>query len=456
MKGGSVVEREEVFRVIEANNITSVAAQFVDFLGKLYTLWVSPSELPTGLEDGFGISGWPYFTDVEKSDILLKPDLSSFRILPWTREGRGYAGVMCDVCHPDTHEEIEESPRALLKRALRRVKEVVGKDVNILAVPECEFFLLVRSDGGEWRLHDNASYFSPPPADKGYEIRDDIVNALNTMGIHVTKHHHEDPRGKHELNIEHDVALNSADKIQFVKWIIRKVASENGVTATFMPKPFDWEYGAGWHTHVSLVDEVTGANLFYSDKAESGLSECCLFFLAGVLNHARALTAITNPTVNSYKRMIPGSQAPVYVAWSKYNRSALLRVPASSPQGTRFEYRPSDGACNIYLSLAALVHAGLDGLEKRELPPPEVSENIYQLTPEERTSRNIGTLPGSLHEALEALKRDATIMHALDPLTPKYIAWRSAEWREYSDKVYDWEREKYLEEEFPLEYLKHQ
>ena len=449
------MDREEVFKLIKDRNIKSVSMQFVDFLGKLYTLWVPPSELRAALEDGIGMSGWPYFAEVEKSDLLIKPDLNSFRVLPWTREGRGYAGVMCDIYHPENHQEVEESPRTLLKRAVKRVKEKVGKDVNIYAVPECEFFLLTKDDHGQWKLHDNASYFSPPPADRGYEIRDDICEALEQMGIHVTKHHHEDPQGKHELTIDHDSALNTADRIQFVKWIIRKVASEHGVTATFMPKPFHWEYGAGWHTHISLMNEKTGDNLFYSGSSETGLSDLCLFFISGILKHARALATITNPTVNSYKRMVPGSQAPIYVSWSKFNRSTLLRVPASSPKGTRFEYRPSDGACNVYLSFAALAHAGMDGLEKKELPPPPVEENIYLIAPDERKKRNIDTLPGNLGEALEALKGDPVIMKALDPLTPKYIQWRSDEWKEYSIKVYDWERERYLEEVFPLEYLKH-
>jgi len=448
------MDGDEVFKLIKDRNIKYVALQFVDALGKLYALWVPPSELEVGLTDGVGMSGWPYFADVEKSDVLIKPDLNSFRVLPWSREGRRVAGVMCDIYHPDTREEVEESPRSLLKRAVQKLKREIGEEIDVYTAPELEFFLLTRTENGELRLHDAGSYFSPPPADKGYELREDICQALDQMGISVVKHHHEAPKGKHEINIEYDTALGMADKVQFVKLVVRKFADDRGLVATFMPKPFDWEYGAGHHTHISLMNGATGDNISHSGEGEYGFSDLGLYFISGILRHAKALVAITNPTVNSYKRMIPGSQAPIYVSWSKFNRSVLLRIPVSPPKGTRFEYRPSDGSCNVYLSFTALIYAGLDGIARKEFPPPPVDENIYELAEEERTKKGIETIPTSLGEALEELKRDEVIKSAIGPLLQKYLRLKSDEWREYSYKVYDWERQKYLDESYPLEYMK--
>jgi glutamine synthetase len=436
-------------------NVKYVAFQFVDLLGKLYTLWVHSSEAIKAVEEGIGISGWPYFTAVEKSDVVIKPDLSSLRMLPWLRAGGGVAAVMCDMYHPDTMKEVEEVPRTILKRSIKVLKEEIGNDVDIYAVPECEFFLISKTDDGKLQFHDDASYFSPPPADKGYEVRSDICNALDQIGIKVVKQHHEAPRGKHELDIEYDEALSIADKIQIVKVVMRKVASDNGLIATFMPKPFDGNYGAGWHTHISLQNGKTRENLFYSSKSEHGLSEMALYFISGILKHAKALVAISNPTINSYKRLVPGSQAPIYVSWARFNRSSLIRVPASSsPAGARIEYRPSDGSCNYYLAFAALIYAGLDGIAKKELPPPPIEENIYGFSKEEIDKHGIGVVPGSLEKALEELKNDETIRKAIEPVFEKYLRVKADEVHEYSYTVHEWERRRYLEELYTLEYGK--
>jgi len=448
-------KKDEIIKLVKENKIEFIALQFVDFLGKLYSLWIPSGELDSKIEEGEGISGWPYFAPVEKSDIILKPDLDSFRILPWRRsDGNGFAGVMCDMYWPDTLEEVKEAPRTLLKNAIRNLKQSVGEDVDVYGSTECEFFLLTRSEDGQLHLHDGGSYFSSPPSDKGFQLREDICHNLNEMGIKTIKNHHEAPKGKHEIIVNHDEALKISDKIQYVKLVIRKMASDVGLIATFMPKPFDWEYGAGWHTHLSLMNQA-GKNLFFSKSSDNGISELGLHYIAGVLNNARGLAAITNPTVNSYKRLVPGSQAPIYVAWSKYNRSALLRIPpGTTSKATRFEYRASDGSCNTYLSFAALIHAGLDGIKKGKLPPPPVDQNIYELTEKERAEKGIKTLPSNLGEALAELKKNKIICNAINPLTDKYINSKNAEWKEYSYKVYDWEREKYLDDSDPVSYLK--
>jgi len=443
------MDKEKIWEVIKASQIEYIALQYVDLFGKIYQLWVPSSELEIAVKEGISVSGWPYFGTLENSDVILKPDVNSFRILPWLKDGRITAGVMCDIYRPETMEEVEDNPRFLLKRAIGRLKKELGMDVDVHAAPELEFFLLERDKDGKLRFHDNGSYFSPPPADKGYELREDICRCLVSMGIKVVKSHHEVPRGKHEINIEHDEALMMADKVQFYKLVVRKMASDRGLIATFMPKPFDWEFGAGWHIHMSVINSRTGENLFYSNQSRYGLSELGMQFMAGVLKHAKALAAVTCPTVNSYKRMVPGSQAPIYIAWAKYNRSALLRLPASTPQGTRFEYRPSDGSCNIYLAFAALISAGLDGIVHKEQLPPPVEKNIYKLTKEERLRLGIETLPGNLGEALEELEADEVIRSSLNPLTPKYLSAKWREWQEYSYKVHEWERERYLEENYP-------
>lgn len=438
------MELNEIKKTISDHNVQSIALQFVDAIGKLYSLWIPSNQLESVIKDGAGMSGWPYFAPIERSDIILKPDFESFRVLPWSSKGKGYAAVFCDLYEPTGSEIIKEAPRSILKSAIKTLKEKLGEDVEACIAPECEYFLLKRTEQGELKFHDNGSYLSLPPVDKGFEVRDDVTHALIKMGINVEKNHHEVPRGKHEIIIEYDKALTMADKIQYVKQVIKMMAYERGIIASYMPKPFDWELGAGWHTHFSLTKN--GKNLFYDEDSKYGISDTGLFFIAGLLRHARALPLITNPTVNSYKRLVPGSQAPIYVAWSKFNRTAFLRIPASTPQATRFEYRASDGACNVYLSFAAMIHAGLDGIARKEMPPEPVDENIYVLTAEERQEKGIDQLPGNLGEAILEFERNETIRQAIKPLDDKYLSLKKAEWHEYSRKVFDWERERYLDE----------
>ena len=441
-------DREEVFKAIKDKGVEFVAFQFTDVLGKLYALWVRASEIETGLREGIGISGYPYFTGHQNSDLLLKPDLNSFKMLPWSNNGRNVAAVMCDIYPADKMEELAEAPRSLLKAAVKKLKMEVENNVNLYVGPECEFHLIEKAEGGKLRLHGRGSYFSPPPTDLAFELRGEICHALDQMGIKVLKHHHESLRGKHEIDIEYDKALDMADKVQFNKMVLRKLARDRGLIATFMPKPFNVPGGAGWHTHISLMDEKKGENLFYSAEGKYNVSDLGLHFIAGVLKHAKALTAISNISVNSYKRLVPGYQAPIYISWAKSNRSTLIRIPIAPSAGTRFEYRSTDGLCNYYLFFAALIYAGLDGIATRESPPQPIEENVYALTTEEKIKRGIEKLPGSLGEALEELKKDEVIKSALEPVTSKFIKLKSEEWEEYSNRVHEWERQKYLEEHF--------
>jgi len=297
-------------------------------------------------------------------------------------------------------------------------------------------------------LHDQGSYLATLPTDRAHELRDDICYAFEQMGINVEKHHHEGLRGKHEIDIKHDKAIQMADKVQFTKMVIRALARNRGLIATFMPKPFNVPGGAGWHTHMSLVSEKEGKNLFYSAEGTYGLSDLALSFIAGVLKHAKALTAISNSNINSYKRLVPGFQAPIYVSWAKNNRSTLIRIPPSTPKGTRFEYRASDGLCNYYLFFASLIYAGLDGISKGMLPPAPTNLDVYALSEKEKKDLNIEVLPKNFGEALEELKKDEVIREAIAPLTKRFLRVKGEEWDEYSTRVHEWERKKYLEELF--------
>jgi len=442
------MDATEVFKTIKDKEMEYVGFNFTDALGKLYVLWVRTANMEDWPKQGIGVSGYPYFTGHTKSDVILKPDMDTFRTLPWTNRGRNVGIVMCDIHDADKPEEIAEVPRSLLKKAVRKLKKEVGENVNFFCAPEMEFHLIKTTENGELRLYDEGSYLSPPPTDLAFDLRGDICHALDQIGIKVYKQHQESLRGKHEIDIEYDKAVYAADKVQWTKMVLRKFAHDQGLIATFMPKPFNVPGGAGWHTHASLMDEKTGDNLFYSAKAAYGISDLGLNFIGGALRHAKALTAVSNMAVNSYKRLVPGYQAPIYVSWARYNRSTLIRIPPSAPKGTRFEYRASDGLCNFYLFFTALIYAGLDGVAKKISPPAPTEENVYAFTEEEKKKRGIESLPGSLGEALEELKKDDVIMSALEPLTSKFLRLKGEEWQEYSVRVHEWERKKYMEGHF--------
>lgn len=444
------MDEEKVLKIIKETNIEFVWFQCTDVRDKLYTVWIPSSEIESTVERGASASGTPYFTGNDMSDILLKPDLSTFRVLPWTINGRNVAAVMCDVCHPDGGE-FEDAPRTILKRAIRKLEQELGNDVVAYAGPECEFFLVTRTEDGGVRPHDNSSYLSSTPSDPtlALELREEICHALNQMDIKVIKQHHEAVRAKHEIDIAHDKMFPMADKMQWRRMVIRKLANDRGLIATFMPKPFSMPGGAGWHTHMSIVDEKKGTNLFYAGDSKYGISDLGMHFIGGVLKHARALAAISNSTVNSYKRLLGGRQNGRYIAWGRYNRSTLIRIPEATPKATRIEYRASDGLCNYYLFFAALLYAGLDGIAKRESPPPPYDGDVLALTEEGRIKHQIGNMPTSLGEALEELKRDEVVKDALGSIVSKYLRVKTEEeWIPFCQATHEWERTRYLEEHF--------
>lgn len=417
---------------------------FTSITGRTHVLTVPASDIEDVMENGIGYDGSSVgFVGVEESDLALVPDPSTFAVYP-----RGFGdkpvGVMVAYsCREGKPYELD--PRAILARAVARLKEEMGKDVEYMVAPEIEFWLFRKWDD-EIEFHDTASYLYPPPSDRGYEVRLEIGRILRSMGINPVKLHHEVPPSKHEIDFKFDHALRTADNTILYKYVVRRVADEYDLVASFMPKPFHETYGAGMHTHQSLYDKARKQNLFHGDKTY-GLSETALGFIAGLLRYARNITLATNPTVNSYKRLVPGWEAPVYITWARYNRSALIRIPmARSPRQKRLEYRATDGTANPYLAFAAMLTAGLKGVKQGLEPPEPVEENVYKMTPEQRREKGIEVLPGSLREAIDAALEEPILAEAWGKEAfERIVEMKEKEWREYSTTVHDWERKRYLE-----------
>ncbi|MGM0591403.1 MAG: type I glutamate--ammonia ligase, partial [Halobacteriota archaeon] len=377
------------------------------------------------------------------SDMRLKPDASTFAILPW-RDGTS-ARLICDVINTSTGEPFEGDPRYVLKQALARAEEM-GYTVN--AAPEPEFFLFEEDDEGRatTKTNDAGGYFDLAPKDLASDVRRDIIYGLESMNFEIEASHHEVAEGQHEINFSYDDALATADNVATFRTVVRAIAAQHDLHATFMPKPIAKINGSGMHTHISLFTE-DGENAFHDDDDEFNLSAEAHSFLAGILEHAPAITAVSNPTVNSYKRLVPGYEAPVYVAWSDRNRSALIRKPAARvPAASRIEARFPDPSCNPYLALAALIHAGLEGMEKGLEAPDPVRENIYEFDEAKRKEYGIETLPSNLGEALESLKADETVQDALgEHIYEKFVEAKTQEYDEYRIDVSQWELDRYLE-----------
>jgi glutamine synthetase len=317
-----------------------------------------------------------------------------------------------------------------------------------------EYFLFKKSENGDIKLLDEGGYLATPPADLGVDLRLEIVRDLRNMGVLVEKHHHEVPPGKYELELglEWGIGVGSADALEMadilylVKFIVKLMASRRELIASFMPKPFQGQYGAGLHTHATLVDDEKAKNLFYESEGTYGLSKTGLNFIAGILAHAKALAALTNPSVNSYKRLVPGWEAPVYIAWARYNRSALIRIPPGKGMKARIEYRPTDGSCNFYIAFAGILAAGLDGIRRKIAPPDPVEEDVYQMSEKERTKRCIDVLPGNLGDALTEFSMDNCLQDSLGPaFCERFLQLKTREWKDFNLTVHDWERKKYLD-----------
>lgn len=432
----------DIAKTIKEKEVKFINLCFADIAGRLRLLTVPAQEIDTVLEEGLCFDGSSVgFGGVESSDFGLIPEPESFAPLPWEPPETRGACMICDIYSLGKQAEVD--PRWVLKKEIKRMKQALGGEIEYMVAPEMEFFLFEK-EGGKITFHDRGRYLSTLPDDRGYDLslRKEISIMLEQMGICPVKAHHEVPASKHEIDFMFGPAIKMADAALLYKFAVKSAATAKGLVASFMPKPFAGEYGAGMHVHQCLLDH--GENVFYG--REGALSDLTLHFIGGLLDHAKALTAITCPTINSYKRLVPGWEAPSYVSWATHNRSVLIRVPSfSRPKGARIEYRAPDGSCNLYLALAVMLAAGIDGIKREVEPPPMIEESVYRMTPAERRRQGIGSLPSNLSEALDALERDELIRESLgEQLYKRFVDLKRGEWREYSVQVGDWGREKYL------------
>lgn len=435
--------KEDIVRIVEEEDVKFIRMQFVDVLGQMKNVAITVSQLDRALDgeisiDGSSIEG---FTSVNESDQYLVPDLDTFCIYPWRPQRGKVARFICDVYNADGTPFVGD-PRAVLKRVVDRATKM-GYTFNV--GPECEFFLFQTDEEGKptTKTNDEAGYFDLGPLDHGEATRREICLALEELGFEVEASHHEAAAGQHEIDFKYDDALRTADNIMTFKLGVKVLAQRNGLHATFMPKPIFGVSGSGMHINMSLFRD--GKNVFYNPNGERELSSEAYAFMAGLLAHVRGFTAVTNPLVNSYKRLVRGYEAPTYVAWSSSNRSSLIRIPASRGVGTRIELRSPDPCCNPYLALAVCLAAGLDGIERFMTPPSEVTENLYEMDEAGRRAKGIEDLPGDLNEALELMQQDQLVMDTLGPhVGQAYLDSKKAEWEAYRAHVSDWEREKYI------------
>ncbi len=434
--------KEDIKRLVKEKNVSFIRLQFVDIFGMLKNVAITTSELEKALDnklmfDGSSIEG---FVRIEESDMYLRPDLDTFTILPWFKDYT-IARMICDIYRPDQTAFIGD-PRQVLRKAIAEAK-ALGYDFCV--GPECEFFLFQTDEKGNptTNTHDEASYFDLAPIDNGEVARIDMVKNLMEMGFNIEAAHHENAPGQHEIDFKYSDALRAADNITTFKLVVKVIAKKFKLHATFMPKPLDNECGSGMHCNMSLFKD--GQNAFYDPEQPNGLSQVALYFIGGLLTHAKGMTAITNPLVNSYKRLVPGYEAPVYIAWSTGNRSPLIRIPVARGVGTRIELRNPDSTCNPYLALAAMLMAGLDGIKNKILPPAPISANIYNMTDDDLSNEGVLHLPASLEEAINELCADQVIKDTLgEHIFENYTKAKRIEWEQFSKKVHDWEIEKYL------------
>lgn len=436
--------KADILNLAEKENVRYIRLQFTDLLGTVKNVEIPFSQLPKALDnkmmfDGSSIEG---FVRIEESDMYLYPDLDTWMIFPWVIEHGKVGRLICDIYNPDG-TPFQGDPRRILKNMLRKAEDMGFTSMKVGAEPE--FFLFKTDDNNEptTELNDHGGYFDLAPLDLGENCRREIVLTLEAMGFEIEASHHEVAPGQHEIDFKYTDAVTAADYIQTFEVVVKTIARKHGLHATFMPKPLFGVNGSGMHCHLSLFRGEE--NAFYDAEDEFGLSDTAKYFLAGILQHARAFTAITNPTINSYKRLVPGYEAPVYVAWSAKNRSPLVRIPASKGLSTRIELRSPDPSANPYLALAVMLASGLDGIENElELPEP-IDRNIYVMTEEDLIEEGIRQLPESLKEALEALKKDEVLVSCLgEHAFHHFVEAKGIEWNMYRTQVHPWERERYL------------
>ena len=445
----SVASRRAVLKRLKDEHIEHVLFWFTDLEGHLKSFAVTPSEMEGALDDGMGFDGSSItgFNAIEESDMVAIPDPASFQVMPRPVDEHGHelgakvARLICDVVKPDG-TPYEGDPRFVLRAALERMRSLGFDAFNV--GPELEYFLF--EDDQDTKTLDEGGYFAMTAQDAATEVRNDTIHALESVGIPIEYHHHEVAPSQHEIDMRYADALAMADYTITYRLIVKEVAAWHGYYATFMPKPLFGENGSGMHTHMSLFKN--GRNQFFDAKDPHHLSQTAKAFIAGLLVHAREMSAVLAQWVNSYKRLVPGYEAPVYVAWSQRNRSALIRIPLYKPgaeQATRAEIRCPDPACNPYLAFAALLQAGLEGIEQGYELPDEMTTNLYRLSESERAEQGIVALPGSLGEAAEALAGSELMQKALgEHIFPRYVELKRREWNEYRIQVTEWERARYL------------
>jgi glutamine synthetase len=426
------MEHHEILEKVQNENIKFIRLQFVDILGNVKNMEIPSSELKSALEKGIGFDGSSIegFTRIQESDMIAMPDTKTFHILPWTTGDVKSARIICNIRTPEGIL-FDGDPRNIIQRQIEKGKELFGSDFVFNVGAELEFFLLKKDEKGKYIPHDQGGYFDFSPMDSAFDVRAEAIVAMQKMGLEFEKGHHEVAPGQHEIDFRFGSALKVADQTITYKFVVRNLAKQHGIVATFMPKPFEGMNGSGMHSHQSIF--AGGRNLFFDiHHSERGyLSDIAMKFIGGILAHAKALVAITNPSLNSYKRLVPGYEAPVYVCWGKQNRSAMIRVPNFFPgheNATRIELRVPDSSCNPYLAFSAMLACGLDGIKNNIWPPEEAGNNIYHMSEEERKRNGIQTLPGNLKEAIDNLKQDNVLKDMLGEHTfSKFIEAKEKE-----------------------------
>ena len=435
--------KRDILDLAKKEGVSFLRLQFTDILGINKNVEVPESQFEKALDgdvmfDGSSIEG---FVRIEESDMVLKPDLDTFRVLPYDDEGGKVARIICDIYNPDG-SSFAGCTRQALKRQIARAKAL---GYEMMAGVEAEFFIFQLDAKGDptTETHDSGGYFDLTPVDRAEEIRRLIIRDLVAMGFEVEAGHHEVAPGQHEIDFRYAEALETADNLATFRFLVRYAAYRHGFLATFMPKPIFGQNGSGMHTHQSLFRK--GGNAFHNPKGKWELSETALSYIAGLLDHARGFCAVTNPLVNSYKRLVPGYEAPTNIAWSMRNRSPLIRIPDKRGTGTRCELRMPDPSANPYLALAVQLAAGLDGVERKLTPTDPVDKNIFEMSHRERRKYRIDELPRDLHEALETLEKDPVVRGALgEHIYERFVEAKREEWQEYIGKVSEWELVRYL------------
>jgi glutamine synthetase len=433
---------EDVRKAVAEQNVSFIQLWFTDVIGILKSFAITPSELAEAVSEGMGFDGSSIegFARIEESDMIAKPDPTTFQFLPWRPKDRPVARMFCDILNPDG-SPYEGDPRYALKRALKKAADL---GYTFYAGPELEYFYFENNEAP--KTIDKGGYFDTRPLDLGSDLRRDTIFALQEMGIQVEYSHHEVAPSQHEIDLRYDEGLRMADKAVTLRLVVKEVARQHGAYGTFMPKPIYGVNGSGMHTHQSLFRGDT--NAFYDRNDPYHLSGLAKSYIAGIMRHAREMAAVTNQWVNSYKRLVPGYEAPVYVSWARRNRSAMIRVPMYKPgkeKATRIEFRSPDPACNPYLAFAVMLGAGLKGVKENYTLPDPIEEDIYEMDEAARERAGITSLPGSLFEALQEVEKSTLVRETLGGhIFAKLIANKKIEWDRYRIHVSKYEVERYL------------